>query len=226
VIVSLQAEADCLRHLTECNLPLIFVTGGSALRARAGAEGLQNSGAVALVSFGMAVGLAPVLRPGDVVLADNVVLPGGRTIATHPSWRAAVRQRLQGTGLNPRVARVAGSDELPTSAGAKRRLFQTTFAAALDTDSHAVAEVAAAAGLPLLVVRAVGEPAEEMRPAVAFAANDADGNPRRLAAVGHLAMRPWEIPAAWRYARNGRLALDALRRVIPSGPDPFAFAGG
>lgn len=224
VIVSLQTEADCLRHVPTGEVPLIFVSGGSALRARAGAEGLRDSGASALVSFGMAVGLAPVLRPGDVVLADNVVLPAGRTIATDPSWRAAVLQRLQGTGLNPRVARVAGSDELPASAGAKRRLFQTTFAAALDTDSHAVAEVAAAAGLPLLVVRAVGEPAEEMRPPVAFAANDAEGYPRSLAVVGHLAMRPWEIPAAWRFSRNGRLALDSLRRVIPSGLDPFALA--
>ena len=62
-----------------------------------------------------------------------------------------------------------------------------------------------------------------MRPAVAFAANDANGHPRSLAMVGHLAMRPWEIPAAWRFSKNDRLALESLRRVIPIGPDPFAF---
>ena len=223
VIVSLQAEADCLRHFAEHGSPLIFVSGGSALRARARAEQLRDKGAIALVSFGLAVGLAPVLRPGDVVLADTVVLPSGRSIATDPAWREALLQRLEGDDLKVRVARIAGSDELPTSAGAKRRIFQSTFAAALDTDSHAVAEVAAAAGLPLLVVRAVAEPAEEMRPTVAFAANDADGQPRSLAVVGHLAKRPWEIPAAWRFSKNGRLALDSLRRVIPVGPDPFAL---
>jgi adenosylhomocysteine nucleosidase len=223
VIVSLQAEADCLRHFPEDDSPLIFVSGGSALRARAGAEQLRDKGATALVSFGLAVGLAPVLRPGDVVLADTVVLPSGRSIATDPSWRGALLQRLGGSGINVRVARVAGSDQLPTSAGAKRRTFQSTFAAALDTDSHAVAEVAASAGLPLLVVRAVAEPAEAMRPAVAFAANNADGQPRSLAVVGHLVKRPWEIPAAWRFSKNGRLALDSLRAVVPIGPDPFAF---
>ena len=205
VIVSLQAEADCLRHFAEHDSPLIFVSGGSALRARAGAEQLRDKGAIALVSFGLAVGLAPVLRPGDVVLADTVVLPSGRSIATDPAWREALLQRLG--DIKVRVARIAGSDELPTSAGAKRRIFQATFAAALDTDSHAVAEVAAAAGLPLLVVRAVAEPAEEMRPAVAFAANDADGQPRSLAVVGHLAMRRGRFPppgasrrtAGWRW---------------------------
>lgn len=223
VIVSLQAEVDCLSRFPDGDCPLTCVTGGSALRARAGAEELRDKGAVGLVSFGLAIGLAPVLRPGDLVVADSVVLPSGRSIATDGQWRAALLSRLEGSNLNVRVARIAGGDELPASAGAKRRAFQTTFAAALDTDSHAVAEVAAAAGLPLLVVRAVAEPAEEMRPAIAFAANGADGQPRSLAMVGHLAKRPWEIAAAWRFSKNGRLALDALRRVALIGAGSFAL---
>ena len=223
VVTASQAEADCLRQFPEGGAPLIYVSGGSILRARAGVEALREKGVVGLVSFGLAVGLAPVLRPGDVVVAESVVLPSGKSILTDATWRTALLQRLGGSGLNIRIARIAGSDELPTSAVAKRRAFQTTFAAALDTDSHAVAEAALAAGLPLLVVRAVAEPAEEMRPAIAFAANGADGQPRSLAVVGHLAKRPWEIPAAWRFSKNGRLALDALRRVAGVGPGPFAI---
>jgi adenosylhomocysteine nucleosidase len=226
VITALQTEADCLRHLAEGSGPLIHVSGGSALRARAGAEGLRERGVAALVSFGLAIGLAPVLRPGDVVIAHSVVLPSGRSIATTAAWRAALLQLLGGSDITVRVARVAGSDELPASAAAKRRAFQATFAAALDTDSHAVAEVAAAAGLPLLVVRAVAEPADEMRPAIAAAANGADGQPRSLAMVGHLAKRPWEIGTAWRFAKNGRLALEALRRVASIGPGALAFEVG
>jgi adenosylhomocysteine nucleosidase len=223
VVTALQTEADCLRQSPDGSSPVIYVSGGSVLRARAGAEELRVKGVIGLVSFGLAIGLAPVLRPGDVVVADSVVLPSGKSFATDAAWRAALLQRLGGSGLNVRVARIAGSDELLASAVAKRRAFQTTFAAALDTDSHAVAEVAAAAGLPLLVVRAVAEPAEEMRPAIAFAANGVDGQPRSLAVVGHLAMRPWQIPAAWRFSKNGRWALDALRRVAAIGPGPFAF---
>lgn len=223
VVTASQAEADCLRQFPEASAPLICVSGGSALRARAGTEQLLATGVAGLVSFGLAVGLAPVLRPGDVVVAESVVLPSGKSISIDATWRLALLQRLGSSGLNVRVARIAGSDELLTSAIAKRRAFQTTFAAALDTDSHAVAEVAAAAGLPLLVVRAVAEPAEEMRPAIAFAANGADGQARSLAVVGHLAKRPWEIPAAWRFSKNGRLALEALRRVAAVGPGPFAI---
>jgi adenosylhomocysteine nucleosidase len=226
VVTALQAEADCLRRFADRIAPLTRVTGGSALRARTGAEQLAAEGVVGLVSFGVAIGLAPVLRPGDVVLADSVVLATGGTIPTNPAWRAGLMRRLADSGLNLRVARIAGSDELPTSASAKRRAFQTTFAAALDTESHAVAEVAAAAGLPLLVVRAVAEPAEMMRPPIAFAATSPDGQTRSLAVVGHLAKRPWEIAAAWRFSKNGRLALEALRRIASIGPEPFAFAPG
>jgi hypothetical protein len=63
VVTALQTEADCLRQLPEGRGPLIHVSGGSAMRARAGAEGLREKGVVALVSFGLAIGLAPVLRP-------------------------------------------------------------------------------------------------------------------------------------------------------------------
>jgi adenosylhomocysteine nucleosidase len=154
------------------------------------------------------------------------VLPTGGTIPTDAGWRAALLQRLRGSELNVRVARIAGSDEPLVSATAKRRAFQATFAAALDTESHAVAEVAIAAGLPLLVVRAVAEPAEAIRPPIAFAASRADGRSRSLAVIGRLTMRPWEIPAAWRFSKNGKIALDALRRVAAVGPEPFAFASG
>ncbi len=220
--MGLQAEAGCLRQPLDDGT-LTYISGGSALRARFGAEQLRAEGIDGLVSFGLAIGLAPVLRPGDLVVGDSVVLPTGKTIATDPAWRAAVLRRLGAAGLSPRVVRIAGSDEPLTSAGAKRRAFQTTVAAALDTESHAVAEVAAEAGLPLLVVRAVAEPAETMRPGIAFAATTAAGDTRRLAIVARLLRRPWEIGAAWHFSKDRRLALDALRRVAAVGPAPFAL---
>ena len=134
---------------------------------------------------------------------------------------ASRRRGLEGAGgADRRQRRAASLGDRQAAA------FQATFAAALDTDSHAVAEVAAAAGLPLLVVRAVAEPADEMRPAIAAAANGADGQARSLAVVGHLAKRPWEIRAAWRFSKNGRLALEALRRIASIGPGALAFDSG
>jgi adenosylhomocysteine nucleosidase len=223
VVMGLQAEAGCLRQPLDDGL-LTYVSGGSALRARAGIEQLRADGIGGLISFGVAIGLAPVLRPGDLVVGESVVLPAGGMIPTDPAWRAAVLGRLGAAGLKPRAARILGGDEPLTSTGAKRRAFQTTLAAAFDTESHLVAEVAAEAGLPLLVVRAVAEPAESMRPGIAFVATTPIGGSRPVAIVARLIRRPWEIGAAWQFSKERRLALDALRRAATSGPAPFALA--
>jgi adenosylhomocysteine nucleosidase len=134
VVMGLQAEAGCLGPAPEDGI-VTYVSGGSALRARTGAEQLRAKGIDGLVSFGLAIGLAPVLRPGDLVVGESVVLPAGDTVATDPAWRAAVLRRLGAAGLKPRSVRILGGDEPLTSAGAKRQAFQTTLAAALDTES-------------------------------------------------------------------------------------------
>jgi adenosylhomocysteine nucleosidase len=222
VITGLRAAADCLRGFQDGEAPLVATSGGDAERARAGALDLAAKGVAGLVSFGMATGLAPVLRPGDLVLADSVVLPSGQAAPTDPAWRGELARRLGAVGIALRVARIAGSDRPLTSADEKRRAFQATFAAAIDTESHAIAEVARRLQLPLLVVRAVAEPAELTRSAVL--AQQGEGS--ALAVAARLIGRPWELPAVWRNAQNGKLALAALRQVAALRPEPFAYQGG
>src|SRR5919106_2796582 len=170
IVVASPAAARCFARLPAGVAPLIVTSNGDPARARTGAQQLAASGARALISFGPAVGLAPVLRPGDLVVADCVVLPSGRTIATDPAWRTHLVRCLSPLSPSLKVARLAGRDRLAASAGEKHALFQATFAAALDRESHAIAEVANAAGLPFLALRAVADPAEQNRPAAAYRA--------------------------------------------------------
>ena len=213
VVTSHRSEARCFRHVQSSEPPLIFRTGGSAAMARSGAEQLGRQGVAGLVSFGLATGLAPVLRPGDLVLAESVVLPSGQAIRTDTAWRGALLRQLGGRELSVRVARLAGCDDLLTSASAKRKAFQATFAAALDTDSHGVAEVAARLGLPFLVIRAVAEPAEQNIPSPLRVHGGEDDLLRGLGIGVRLLCRPWELPSAWRFARDGRLALASLSQA-------------
>lgn len=222
VVTGLRAAAECLRGFNDGTAPLIATSGGDAGRARAGALELAAKGVVGLVSFGMATGLAPVLRPGDLVIADRVVLPSGEAVPTDAAWRSELAQRLRATGIALRIARIAGDDRPLTSADEKRRAFQATFAAAIDTESHAVAEVARSLQLPLLVARAVAEPAE--RTLCAVLAQQGEGS--ALGVAARLIGRPWELPAVWRSAQNGKLALAALRQVAALRPEPFAYVGG
>jgi adenosylhomocysteine nucleosidase len=222
IVVGTPAAARCFARLAGGGAPLVVTTYGDAGRARTAARRLASQGARALISFGPAVGLAPALRPGDLVIAECVVLPSGATIPTDRQWRADLVRALGPLSPHLKVARLAGRDLLAASAEEKRALFQATFAGALDTESHAVAEVAEEAGVPFLAVRAVADPAEQSRPWAAYRV--AQGHAYAASLLACLA-RPWELPAAWRFARNGRAALATLRQVAALGPGPLAFGG-
>ena len=68
VVTGSWVEARCLRRQDV----RVACSGGSAERARSEAARLVAEGAAALVSFGLAGGLAPELRPGDLLLPETV----------------------------------------------------------------------------------------------------------------------------------------------------------
>jgi hypothetical protein len=191
----------------------VITSHGDAGRARAAARELVAGGVRAILSFGPAVGLAPLLRPGDLVIAECVVMPQGESIATDLAWRSALEQRLSALS-SVTVARLAGRDRLAASAEEKRTLFRATFAAAQDSESHAIAAVAQAAGLPFVAVRAIADPAEENRPA--YPARNAYG--ASLAAW----LRPWELRhcGAWQGTAGPRSRPCARSQSWDPGPTP------
>jgi len=192
----------------------VACSGARPTRARAEAARLIAEGAVGLVSFGLAGGLSPALASGDLVLADAVVLPDGERIATDLAWRSRLSARIEIAGRAPHQAAVAGSDRLLATVAAKRALFAATGALAVDMESHAVAEVAHAAGRPFLVLRAIADPADQALPRAATVALGPGGEVRLLAVVRALLDRPAELPALLRLGRQSRRALAALRRVV------------
>jgi adenosylhomocysteine nucleosidase len=231
IVTGLGIEAACVTRaaapLSEPERPLTFSAGGSALRARAGAEGLLAAGAGALVSFGIAGGLAPNLRPGAIVIADAVVAPDGRRIATDAAWRESLRRRAENgarvTVAPVIIAPVAGEDRVLDSPAAKRSRFEASGAVAVDMESHGVARAAAEAGVPFLVLRAVADPAERAIPSSALSALTPEGRLRVLKLAAALAARPWEIVALLVLARESRAALRALGRVAALDPARFAL---
>ncbi len=216
MVAATPAAARCLAGLAGGAGTAVITSYGDAARARDAARRLVAGGARAILSFGPAVGLAPLLRPGDLVIADGVVMPSGETIATDPAWRDELAQRLGAAQPGLTVARLAGRDRLAASAAEKCRVFRETFAAALDSESHAIAAVAQAAGLPFVAVRAIADPAEANRPTAAYRGARNAYAASLPACLG----RPWELLAVWRFVRNGRAALATLRQVASLGPSP------
>ncbi len=117
-----------------------------------------------VISFGVAGGLDPSLKSGDVVVATEVLAGDTRFLAglalnEELIARAALRRR--------RVVRggLAGVEQVIAAAACKAALHSETGAAAVDMESHIAAAYAAEAGLPFAALRVISDPASRALPA-------------------------------------------------------------
>lgn len=217
----MRVEEDCLvaalSTLPDSRRPLLYCAGASAERAYRGARSLVADGAAALLSIGIAGGLDAALRPGDVVLPDTILGAAGAQHRVSTEWHAVVMQEL------PRVAIGALlTARKPIGTVAEKAAVRATSGAlAVDMESGAVAEAAGEAGVPFLALRVVADPADRAIPAAALHGIAADGGRRPLAVLLRLAMRPADLPALIRLARDSDAALRQLRRVASRGSTLF-----
>ncbi len=228
-VTGLKAEARCLNRAIEGSRDpsrlLIYCAGGNADRASEGATMLADRGVHALVSFGLAGGLAAALVPGDLVLADAVVLPDGTTIEPDAAWRGRLMSVANARSLPLGVARLAGSNTAVASVDDKLAMFREQGAYAVDMESHAVARVARDRGLPFVALRAIADPAARSIPAIAREGLGPDGQIRALRVVGQLLRQPQHLPTLVRLASDTRAGLTALGRAasVLGAPPFFAY---
>jgi hopanoid-associated phosphorylase len=226
VVTGLLAEARCFAAggAHPDSAPLIFCSGASAARAREGTREMIARGAAAVLSFGVAAGLDPGLRPGVVVAASEVVAPDGQRLPTDRPWRERVAAAAQ-VAVPVIVAPVCGRDEPVATRHEKAALRAWSRAAAADMESHAAAEVAAAHALPFLAVRAVADPAWRSVPQAALLGVGPSGETRALAVLLAASRHPRQAAALVRLGIDMAAALRALRRVAQIGALGSGFGG-
>jgi adenosylhomocysteine nucleosidase len=120
-----------------------------------------------VISFGVAGGLDPTLKSGDVVVATEVLAGDDRWLAGF-SFSEDLIASVVGLGRR-RVVRgpLAGAEELVSASHVKAALHSETGAAAVDMESHIAADYAARSGLPFAAVRVISDPASRELPALA-----------------------------------------------------------
>lgn len=170
--------------------------------ARAVAQGSQG-----LVSFGVAGGIAPELRPGDCIVA-SAVLTGNSLLPTDRQWT----QRLLQTLPDPAHGMLLGVRATVADPDDKRALHRRTGALAVDMESHIVAQAAAKHRLPMAAIRVITDPAERALPKSALAATRPDGTIDVAAVLRSLLRQPREVAALFQNALDTRMAYASLRR--------------
>jgi len=201
VVVGLTAEARIARRLGHP----VAIGGGGAGGAEAAARRLVADGATGLLSFGLCGGLDPALTPGTLLIPEAVLERGMR----HPT-SPAIAARFGAT--TPHL--LLGGTQVVVTAAAKRRLHETTGAAAIDLESGAVARVAVETGLPFAALRAVCDPAGEDLPPAALVALDSHGAIGLLKVLASLARHPAQLPALLELASHAAAARRSLLRAV------------
>lgn len=158
-----------------------------------------------LVSFGVAGGLHPELRPGTCIIASEII-DGDVRHPTDRSWSQRLLNELPAAVPGP----VVGVSAPVAHPGAKKVLHAATGAIAVDMESQVVARAAARHRLPMVTIRVITDPAERALPPSALAGVREDGTTNVGAVLSSLLRRPQDFVALTRVALDTRAARAGL----------------
>jgi len=213
VVAALNWESDVFSSCPLGELPLLFeTTGPGPAAAAAGAERAVARGAACLVSWGTAGALRQG-EPGNIVLPDRLLDDARRAFSIEMKLVEALARAFEPVG--PILRGTLASTSSPvTSVADKRALANATDAIAVDMESVAIADVAARAGLPLVVVRVIVDRADRSVPAAAIAGMDGPRTrPGRV--LAGLLVSPGDTGAVIALGRAARRARQTLRACAP-----------
>ncbi len=180
-------------------------------QARELARELVAMGATRLMSFGIGGSLDSSVNLGDVFIGTRVVSAKGKWPCDE-AWGHELASKI------PQAKRggVYGSEVLVPTVAAKDELYQNTGCAIVDMESQCVAEVAAEADLPFMVVRAVCDDSVMNVPPFVMAAIKPDGSISVFSAFAHLALHPLQTSDLFKVIGGTGRALKALRKIRDS----------
>lgn len=207
-LVGLKAEASLLRQFFP-HAP-IAISGATKEGARKGAARLTACGVPSVVSFGLAAGLDPALRPGTILVPD-VVVKDGKLFPCSPSLR-----RTLGADSVPGVigGALLHSDEVVLTEEEKQRLSMASGCCALDMESGFLAVAAQNAKRAFGVLRVVCDPADRTLPPAAGIALSPDGGLGIGPLLLSLGRDPLQIPALIRLGSDASRARQAMKRFL------------
>ena len=136
---------------------LVVYSGAGHVNAKSASELLVAKGANRLISWGCAAALSESLKPGDLILADELIDAGNVVMATSADWLAYAKNSLA-KFVVIQSGRLAESTSIVSSSKEKKQLHAITGAIALDMESVAVARVAKQHTLPFLTIRVIADP--------------------------------------------------------------------
>jgi adenosylhomocysteine nucleosidase len=227
VVAALPAEARALgpsmrshdspsfQELATLSGSRLAVSGIGYEAARKAARALVDSGVTALMTFGMAGGLDPGLKAGSIVLPSELISPSGVHFITCRPWRERIATAVSSSRAVSEGSLLTSTEAIDSLA-AKTAAYRSSGAVAVDMESAAVAEVAAAARLPFIAVRVIVDTAADVLPRAVVAASRA-GKVQMSRLIAGVLLAPAQIKPLIRLSQRYRTALTSLRVIAEAG---------
>ena len=203
---------------------LVAYSGAGPLNARSAAELLVTEGATRLMSWGCAAALCASLKPGDLILADELIDAGNIEVAVNVDWLGYTKNSLANFAV-VHSGRLAESTSIVSSSKEKNRLHSITGAVALDMESIAIARVAWQHALPFLAIRVIADPVDMNLPqAINYSLNN-----RGEVVLGKLLLflflHPAELPGLIKLGLHFNAARKTLKSIAGHLDTVTGFSG-
>jgi adenosylhomocysteine nucleosidase len=191
---------------------LVVYSGAGHVNAKSASELLVAKGANRLISWGCAAALSESLKPGDLILADELIDAGNVVMATSADWLAYAKNSLA-KFVVIQSGRLAESTSIVSSSKEKKQLHAITGAIALDMESVAVARVAKQHTLPFLTIRVIADPVNMNLPrAINYSLNN-QGEMVLRKLLLFLFLHPAELPGLIKLGLHFNAAKKTLKSI-------------
>ena len=223
IVVALPEELSTLtsKKLTKgsccfiSNNILVIYSGTGPINASSAAEHLISQGATKLISWGCAAALSETLKPGDLMLA-NELISTEESIAVplkmNANWHLHTKELLS-PFVKVHSGCLAESKSIVSSSEHKKQIHINTNAIALDMESIAIAKVANQHTLPFLAIRVIADPVEMSLPLAITHSLNQQGDVVLKKLLGYLALHPRELPGLIRLGLYFRSATKTLKLI-------------
>jgi hopanoid-associated phosphorylase len=205
-VVGLAFEARVAARIAPGAGMQVICNGTNQTLATSLAEAIAK-GCDGLISFGVAGGLSPQLKPGTCVVGSTI-LSGPARFPTDADWSG----KLLRCAPDAVYGVIAGVSAPMAQPSAKHALHIRTGAIAVDMESHIVASVGAAHGLPVAAIRTIADPAQRILPQAVLVAVRPNGTTDVTAMLRWMTRRPRDLPGLLRIALDASAARRTLLR--------------
>ncbi len=186
---------------------VVAVAGGGDAAGLAKKLDALHGDIAGVISVGLAGGLSPLLKAGDVIVADQIYTEKEKWRCDN-GWRVALAAKLPHAHQGPVIV----SDAILQNAEGKAALFQATGALAVDMESAVAARFAAGRGLKLAALRVISDDAGHTLPPAALVAMTPEGGIALGRVLWSVTKNPLQIPALVRTGITSNKAFAELLR--------------